>query len=189
MTLIYLIISGIVCWILPLSLGIVGWMYSSRNIYSDFCWLNNGYAILGYFMIRGIDLSIFYIGAVTILSRLKVLKGKIIKSVIEKHTNIIKYYMKINIFMVIVFVAYSILDFANAIKPGLVPNIWFLICGPFHCLCFPALVIGFNFNKEKIHHLINALLCRKDSGDSNEHSKLIQQEVSLPDIEERLSEA
>lgn len=157
----YVIISIFFCWIIPLTFGVVSYFNSKRNDYSDFCWIYNEPMIITYFITRLLYYIVFYICIWRLKRYFNCIKDRLNNDFLRYYVNMIKKYIIVITISFLIYLVYVILDLIYIIgKKSINPYYW-LIVGSFHCLSFPLIVIGFNFNKD----VIKELLCKN----KNEH--------------------
>lgn len=162
---IYLILSFIFCWLIPILLGILSLFYSGTNDYSAFCWLNNKIIISVFFSIRLIHYIVFYICVNRLRRKLNLIKDKLNNEFVRYYVNIIRKYIIVITTTFIIFIMHSSMDLITFlstlfITEGIhINNYIWLVVGSLHCLTYPIVVIVFDFNKQ----VIRELLCKSDN--------------------------
>lgn len=185
---VYIILSFIFCWIIPILLGVLSFFFSSTNNYSPFCWLNDKIIIIVFFTIRFIHYTVFYICVSRLKHKLNLIKDKLNNEFVKYYEKMIRKYIIVITITFIIFIMHSSMDLITFlsilfIQEGIHFNnyIW-LIVGSLHCLSYPIIVIGFNFNKQ----VIRELMCKKNDKNRSDYQNITvnnESEIRLTNFE------
>ena len=169
----YLIISGIVSWIFPITIGVLSVIYVDNTPFSDFCWISSDVVINIFYGIRFTCITIFFVLAIILVRNVKkyyseLAKGEQYDAFIRR----IKIYTSVIIYNSLIYLLYIILDLLSSGKSNEIFYILYGITDILFCIISPLFIIAFLFNQFKWKDLKNLLICAKQERESNISSLL-----------------
>ena len=163
-----IIVTIIICWIIPILIGICSVFFGSMTTYSNFCWIQGNYVVISYIAIRGIYFFIFYFCSWRLVHYLKNEKSNLgIAYQIKDYIGRVRSYVIVVSMTFVIYVLYSITDIFDMLKSDFFENFWFwLIIGILDTVIHPIYTIVFIFDIKSRKNFCS-LLFKKRTEDNN----------------------